>query len=102
MNIKRNIIDHERDINITAVFTLTSEEEEAIYREKERKYLKEDIDNLIEQDEDIAEIIGDKNLNDHDIAEISSDFHDRLGNYDTYWSIHWDCLRNAILDYLKK
>ena len=98
--IKRTI---EQDgVNIDIVITLTPEEEEAIYREKQREYLKEDIDNLIEQDENLAKTIGSKNLNDHDIAEISSDFRDRLGNYNTYWEIYWDCLNEVILEHIKK
>lgn len=98
--IKRTI--KQDGVNIDIVITLTSEEKEAIYREKERKYLKDDIDNLIQQDEDLSEAIDIKNLNDHDIEEISSDFHDRLVDYDTYWNIHWHCLSKAILEYLKK
>jgi len=58
--IKRTI---EQDgVNIDIVITLTSEEKEVIYREKERKYLKEDIDNLIQQDEDLSEAIDIKTL----------------------------------------
>lgn len=88
--------------NIDVVVVLTSEEEEAIYRKKQREYLKEDIDDMIAQDEDLAEAIGSKELSDHDIAKISSDFHDRLGDYDTYWDIHWDCLKEAILEHIEE
>lgn len=98
--IKRTI-KHD-GVNIDIVIILTPDEEEAIYREKQRECLKEDIDNLIEQDEDLAETIGGKNFNDHDIAEISSDFRDRLGDYDTYWEIYWDCLKEVILEHIKK
>lgn len=98
--IKRTI---EQDgVNIDIVITLTPEERETIYREKDREYLKEDIYEMAERDDEVAEVIKGVDLDDCDIAEIESDFHDRLGDHDTYWAIHWDCLKNAILEYLKK
>ena len=89
--------------NIDVVIILTPEEEEAIYREKERKYLKEDIyDIMAENDDEFAEAIKGVELDDRDMREISSDFHDRLGDRDTYWDIYWDCLKEAVLEYIKK
>lgn len=98
--IKRTI---EQDgVNIDIVITLTPEEKEAIYRERDRGSLKEDIYEMAARDDEVADAIKGVDLDDCDIAEIESDFHDRLGDYDTYWAIHWNCLKNAIREYLKK
>ena len=100
--IKRTI---EQDgLNVDIIINLTPEEEEAIYREKDRRYLKEDIESLAERDDEVAKALQNNilDLDDEDVAEISSDFHDRLGDHDAYWEIHWDCLKEAILEYLKR
>lgn len=99
--IKRTI---EQDgVNIDIVITLTPEEREEIYREKDREYLKEDIyDIMTENDDEFAEAIKGVELDDRDMKEISSDFHDRLGDRDTYWDIYWDCLKEVVLEYIKR